>query len=157
MPTFTSTREIFRLEGVTLAELAGGTLPSGAQLTTVSLVAIDQLNPNSSQILQESDADRLSSGRFTNFQGQGPRQSPAEAATIIIDGQVVANQVPTLFSVDFFENGTNLNVSTNGGTLFSPRIFEVDDVVYIVPREPAEQLAGIIDAVAGCCCFFNVQ
>ncbi len=121
MPTFTSTRDIFRLEGVTLSDLGGAELPAGAQLTRVNLVAIDELNPDASQNLQDNDARNLSSGFFSAQTAQPVRVGEAEAATFIIDGQVVSSSVPQLFSLDFIGNPT-LTLQTNGGSLFSPRL-----------------------------------
>lgn len=144
MPTFTSTRDIFRLEGVSVEDIAGARIPAGTQLTSVNLVAIDQLSPTASAALQDNDARALRSETFSNFQGQGARVGPAEYATIIIDGVVVASTVPTIVTVDFAANSSS-NVEVNGVSLFSPRFFEIDGTVYLVPRESNSELAGVTE------------
>ena len=133
MPSFTSTREILRVEGVTIDQLAGTRLPAGTQLTAVSLTTIDAIDPSLSPALQENDASVLFGRFFFNFQGQPVREGPGEDVTFIIDGVEVAQQVPDISSA-VFQGGLGTDVLTDGGLLDSPRFVEFGGTVYIIPN-----------------------
>lgn len=114
-----------RVDGVTLDELFGATIPAGTQLTRVNLIAIDQLNPNASLPFQESDARTLVGGSFDAQTAQPTRIGGGEDATIIVDGQVVADFVPTLVSPAIVGND-DFSLQTDGGSFRFPAVFEID-------------------------------
>ncbi|WP_147113939.1 calcium-binding protein [Tateyamaria sp. syn59] len=148
MPTSTSARTIFRVEDVTAQTLGGTNITAGTQLTAVTLLAIDPLNPDQTGPVQETDAGALAGATLRTFLGGfASTSSPAEEATLFIDGVEVAQQVPEL-SVIEPQGPSSLDVLTDGGQLERPLFFEIDGVLFLVPGDAGADVSGVTEITA---------
>jgi Ca2+-binding RTX toxin-like protein len=103
----TLTTTVLKISGLTVS--AGSTITTGQSITTARLTTIDEDSGPLGALQINADPYSLSS---------------SEALSILINGQKVANQLPTMFAT---------SIATNAGT-FTALAFSVGGDTYLLPR-----------------------